>query len=427
MARDTALFPMFRAPLSRLAPALTILACLLAAPSAMAASATVDAGQDRLEFTAATGERNLLTVTGSSSTYTIEDTVSNISAGSGCTQLVAKRVRCSSNQIESVYLDLKDLDDAVTNSAAIDVEILAGDGADKLTGGAYGDKLYGGPGDDLLDGGAWSDLLSGDDGRDRVTYATRTAPLNVNLGSFWGGDGEYGEWDFVSSTVEEVVGGSGDDRMTGTSSANTFIGGAGNDTLDGRDGNDVLEGGAGTDSLEAGNGDDTLRSRDTVIDTVNCGAGTDSIDVDAADTVGADCERPATAPGTGAVPGAATLDRVPASIRLTRNGYLRIKVSCPITAVNGCSGSVTIEVLARAAGVTLSAAKTTDGKSFSLRAGEGKTTKVKISRNGRRRVLKKKRAACKVSVHTKSTGNKRVTVSKKITVKAPKKKKRRSR
>ena len=431
MARDTALFLMFRAPLSRLAPALTTLACLLAAPSAMAASATVDAGQDRLEFTAATGERNLLTVTGSSSTYTIEDTVSNISAGSGCTQLAAKRVRCSSvpsGPIESVYLDLRDQDDSVTNPAAIDVEVVAGDGADKLTGGAYGDKLYGGNGDDVLDGGAGSDLLNGDEGRDRVSYAARTAPLDVNLGSFWGGDGEYGEWDFVGSTVEEVVGGSGDDRMTGTSSANTFIGGAGNDTLEGRDGNDVLEGGAGADNLDAGNGDDTLRSRDAVVDTVNCGAGTDSIDVDAGDTVAADCERPATAPGggTGVVPGAATLDRVPASVRLTRKGYLRIHVSCPITAVNGCTGSVTIAVLARAASVTLSAASTA-GTSFSLKAGESKTTKVKISRNGRRRVLQKKRAKCKVSVHTSTAGSKRVTVSKKITVKAPKKKKRRSR
>ena len=137
-----------------------------------------------------------------------------------------------------------------------------------------------------------ADLLNGDDGRDRVTYAARTAPLNVSLGSFWG-DGESGEWDYVSSSVEEVVGGSGDDRITGTSAANTFIGGPGNDTLDGRDGNDVLEGGDGTDKLDAGNGDDILRSRDAAADTVNCGAGTDSIDVDAGDTVAADCERPA--------------------------------------------------------------------------------------------------------------------------------------
>ena len=260
---------MFIAPLSRLAPALSVLACLLAAPSAMAAGASVDAGQDRLEFTAGNGERNLLTVTGSGSTYTLEDSVSNITAGTGCTQLAAKRVRCSPVQngpIESIYFDLRDQDDTVVNSASIDVEISAGDGADKLTGGTHGDRLYGGAGDDLLDGGLGPDVIEGDDGRDRVTYASRTAPVNVSLGSFWG-DGQSGEWDFVSSSVEEVVGGSGSDTITGTSAANAFIGGPGADTLDGRDGNDVLEGGDGVDKLDAGNGDDVLRSRDSVTDT----------------------------------------------------------------------------------------------------------------------------------------------------------------
>ena len=114
-------------------------------------------------------------------------------------------------------------------------------------------------------------------------------------------------------------------------------------------------------------------------------------------------------------------------MRLTRKGYLRIQVTCPITAVNGCTGTVTIEVLARSAGVPVGGQGATRAKSFSLKAGQTKVTKVKISRNGRRRVLKKKRAKCKVSVHTSSAGNNRVTVSKKITVKAPKKKKRRSR
>ena len=392
----------------------------------MGATAAVDAGQDRLELTASSGERNVITVTGSGSTYTLEDTVANIAAGTGCTQLAAKRVRCSSiqnGQIESIYLDLRDQDDTVVDSASIDVEVSAGDGNDKLIGGAYGDKLYGGAGDDLLDGGMGSDVLNGDDGRDRVSYATRTAPVNVSLGSFWG-DGQSGEWDFVSSTVEEVVGGSAGDTLTGTSAANTLIGGAGNDSLAGRDGNDVLDGGDGVDKLDAGNGDDTLRSRDAAADSVGCGAGQDSIDVDHADVVAADCERPA-APDAGIPPGAATLDRVPSSVRLTRKGYLRIQVTCPITAVNGCTGSITIQVFAAAKslGITSSrAAAAGDGPAFSLKAGQTKVAKVKISRNGRRRVLAKKRAKCKVSVHTTNAGAKRrVTVSKKITVKAPRK------
>jgi hypothetical protein len=411
---------MFRAPLSRLAPALSILACLLAAPSAMAAGASVDAGEDRLEFTAGTGERNLLTVTGSNGTYTVEDAISNITAGTGCTQLAAKRVRCSrvhKGPIYSIYFDLRDQDDSIVNSASIDVEISAGEGADKLIGGALNDRLYGGPGDDLLDGGLGADLIVGEDGRDRVTYASRTAPVIVSLGAYWG-DGQAQEWDYVSSSVEEVIGGSGNDTLTGTAAANTLIGGPGDDALDGRDGDDVLEGGDGTDKLDAGSGDDILLSRDSVTDAVNCGAGADTVDVDAIDTLAGDCELPAPP----ALTPAAILDRVPTTVRLTRKGYVRIRVTCPRTAVNGCTGRISIEVLAKGSAILRSAvSQAAAGRRFRLKAGQTKVTKVKISRNGRRRVLQKKRAKCKVSVHTSTAGSKQ-TVSKKITVKAPKRK-----
>jgi hypothetical protein len=409
-------------PLRRLAPALTVLACLLAAPPAMGATAAVDADQDRLELSASNGERNVITVTGSGSTYTLEDTVSNISAGTGCTQLAAKKVRCSSihnGPIASVYLDLRDQDDTVVDSASIDVEVSAGDGNDKLTGGADRDKLYGGPGNDLLDGGFGADLLVGDAGIDRVTYAARTAPVNVSIGSYWGdgGDGQYGEWDYVSSTVEEVVGGSADDKLTGNSGVNTLLGGPGNDALAGLDGNDVLEGGDGTDNFDAGNGDDTLLSRDASADAVVCGAGTDAVDVDSADTVAPDCERPAAVPSA---PAAAILNAVPSTVRLTSKGDIRIRVTCPVTAVFGCTGSITVAVLpvAKASAMAYRAAAA-KAAPFSLKAGETKVTKVKISRNGRRRVLAKKRAKCKVSVHTTNAGTKRVTVSKNVTVKAP--------
>ena len=409
---------MFRAPASRLAPALSILACLLAAPSAMAAGASVDNADDRLELTAATGERNLITVTGSPNTYILEDAVSNITAGSGCTQLTAKRVRCSGGSIKSIYLDLRDQDDSVVSSASMRVDISAGDGADKLTGSASHDRLSGGPGDDLLDGGLGADLIVGDDGRDRVTYGSRTAPVNVSVGAYWG-DGQAGEWDYVSASVEEVVGGSGNDKLTGSAAANTFIGGLGTDTLEGRDGNDVLEGGEGADKLDGGDGDDVLTSRDTAVDTVDCGAGNDTVDVDAADVLATDCELPA-APAP--APAAATLDRVPSTVTLTRKGYVRIRVTCPRTALNGCTGHISIEVLARGAAVLRSGvSQSAAGPRFRLKAGETEVTKVKISRNGRHRVLKKKRAKCKVSVRTSSAGT-QLTVSKKVTVKAPKRK-----
>ena len=58
-------------------------------------------------------------------------------------------------------------------------------------------------------------------------------------------------------TIENAVGGSGNDVLTGNPTANRLEGGAGNDNLDGGAGNDTLVGGAGNDSLVGGDGDDT--------------------------------------------------------------------------------------------------------------------------------------------------------------------------
>ena len=82
----------------------------------------------------------------------------------------------------------------------------------------------------------------------------------------------------VLVTIENVVGGGGDDSITGNTAANlldggagagndTLLGGSGNDTLLGGDGNDQLVGGVGNDSINGGAGDDTI--------VYNFGDGTD--------------------------------------------------------------------------------------------------------------------------------------------------------
>jgi Ca2+-binding RTX toxin-like protein len=58
--------------------------------------------------------------------------------------------------------------------------------------------------------------------------------------------------------VENVVGGSLGDTLTGNSSNNVFIGGGGDDTLTGGSGRDLLMGCSGADILRGGNGDDIL-------------------------------------------------------------------------------------------------------------------------------------------------------------------------
>ncbi|MDH3740345.1 MAG: M10 family metallopeptidase C-terminal domain-containing protein [Hyphomicrobiales bacterium] len=62
----------------------------------------------------------------------------------------------------------------------------------------------------------------------------------------------YGAW------IENAIGGSGDDRLTGHQFANTLRGLGGYDTLRGLGGNDVLLGGGGNDSVYGHNGRDRL-------------------------------------------------------------------------------------------------------------------------------------------------------------------------
>lgn len=60
------------------------------------------------------------------------------------------------------------------------------------------------------------------------------------------------------TVIEDAIGGSGSDIITGNSAANWLRGGAGNDNLAGDAGNDTLEGGSGNDVLNGGAGDDTV-------------------------------------------------------------------------------------------------------------------------------------------------------------------------
>lgn len=128
---------------------------------------------------------------------------------------------------------------------------------------AYSAFIYGGAGDDtitggnrstpgyymdVLVGGLGNDNISGDDGNDRI----------------WGGDG-----------ADSIDGGNQDDLIFGGAGSDTVYGGAGNDTIDGGDGDDALSGddrynstlypgkdivngGAGNDLIYGGASDDTL-------------------------------------------------------------------------------------------------------------------------------------------------------------------------
>jgi Ca2+-binding RTX toxin-like protein len=73
---------------------------------------------------------------------------------------------------------------------------------------------------------------------------------------------------------EIVLGGSGNDTITGNSSNNVLVGNAGNDTLKGNSGRDILIGGLGLDTLSGGNDDDVVISGRTTHDASPTSLGT---------------------------------------------------------------------------------------------------------------------------------------------------------
>ncbi|MFC5069097.1 glycerophosphodiester phosphodiesterase family protein [Flaviflagellibacter deserti] len=151
-------------------------------------------------------------------------------------------------------------------------------GNDVLFGGSGDDDLAGGEGDDVLVGGVGDDVLDGGDGIDTVSYLaglsdTTGVTVDLSTGSAYGD--EAGADELVG--IENVIGGKGDDTLTGDDAANVLDGSAGNDTIDGGAGDDTLKGGAGDDTIAGGAGVDTLDLSDaTGAINLNVGAGTAS-------------------------------------------------------------------------------------------------------------------------------------------------------
>ena len=204
------------------------------------------------------------------------------------------------------------------------------DGADLFNGGGstqtgsaltsnINATVFGGPGNDIIRGGDGNDTLSGGDGNDVfwmspasdgndeyhggagidtvsyggapvVSLATniptgngtsgmRTHDVVAVIDNSMASSGEGSEGDQISTDVEVVMGGSGDDNLWGNSGNETIYGGAGNDTIRGRGGADLMFGEAGNDTF---NMDDTLANANaaspTGSDILNGGTGVDVAD-----------------------------------------------------------------------------------------------------------------------------------------------------
>ena len=127
---------------------------------------------------------------------------------------------------------------------------------DVLRGTTFGDRLVGGDGDDLLKGQGADDCLEGGTGTDVLD----------------GGDGN-----------DRLAGSSGRDRLSGGTGDDKLTAGKGNDRLTGGPGNDTISPGSGRDTVNAGGGNDTINSVDGVKETIDCGAGLDTVRADKRD------------------------------------------------------------------------------------------------------------------------------------------------
>lgn len=115
-------------------------------------------------------------------------------------------------------------------------------GAANLTGNGLANLLSAGAGDNVINGGA---------GIDTVSYATAGSGVTVSL-ALTTAQATGGSGTDRLSAVENVVGSSFDDLLTGSNAANRIEGGAGDDTLNGGLGSDILDGAAGSDSFVFG-------------------------------------------------------------------------------------------------------------------------------------------------------------------------------
>jgi len=196
------------------------------------------------------------------------------------------------------YLIAAEGNDVVNGLDGSDILIGQG-GNDTLNGGGGNDYIDAGSGNDFINGGAGGDRIDGGTGNDTIDFSSSNEGISVNLssGEASGGDAEG---DRLTS-IENVNGSSFNDTFIGSAGANIINGGAGFDTVDYSGSNQAVTidlssgtvtGGDATgdqlisieniigtqfDDTLIGNSSDNTFGVVQVSDTINGGAGSDTV------------------------------------------------------------------------------------------------------------------------------------------------------
>ena len=180
------------------------------------------------------------------------------------------------------------------NAASVFEVIVGGSGNDTLTGNSLANTLAGNAGNDKLTGNGADDSLvggSGDDtyvfgtattaeadkvteaasaGTDTISFSTLTTDVILSLATsiLQRAHANRSLKLNAAGVFESIVGGSGNDTLTGNSLTNILVGNAGHDTIRGGGGRDILIGGLGLDTLNGGEGEDIVIAGRTTSDAI---------------------------------------------------------------------------------------------------------------------------------------------------------------
>ncbi len=342
--------------------------------------------------------------------------------------------------------------------------LIGGDGNDELDGGDGSDELRGGAGNDLMYGDRYkedwgADILDGGPGFDTgdVWYIPSSSSNNPPVHITQDGkadDGRAGENDNVTS-IEKLEtnapsgtfnGTDGDDEIITRSQDNTRVlnGLAGNDKLEGGYGTEEIDGGAGDDAISGGyghdtivggpgkdviNGDggnycgwytcsvpfgnDTIKARDGEVDQIECGVGEDNVEADTIDVVAASCEKVDKAGGTtpggdkGGDKGQGGGDGAAVGFKLAGKASLRSGTAFTVNCAGACEVRGQLLYKGKAVG---------SGKKTALAAGAVKVG-VKLSKAGKKRVKRLKKAKLTLKVTIKDAAGKTTEFSQAVSFK----------
>ncbi|ACS81433.1 FecR domain-containing protein [Maridesulfovibrio salexigens] len=192
-------------------------------------------------------------------------------------------------------------DDDNTQDVLVNIEGVIGTAhKDTLTGDDGVNRFAPGLNEEYESSGAES--VEGGDGKDWIQFETLDSKFYVNMDL---SDGLAEIHDSTKSSdssrvneinissIENIIGSSGNDKLRGDESVNnTILGGKGNDLIDGKgasnilkgeDGNDSIIGGSGDDNIDGGSGDDSIKAGKGT-NVINGGSGIDSLTYSNSDT-----------------------------------------------------------------------------------------------------------------------------------------------